>query len=299
MAFVYNVAGVVGLKLWKFACTALTVFFIADTEAQTGAPPTIQLAILFVAAFGLVLQSQFRPQMFTFVLLGALLALLARENYRRRPPLWLAVPLMTLWANLHGGFFIGIASLALYTGVATIVDLASGAGWARGARLCLLSIAATGATLVNPYGVGMWETVAHALSNPYTRNVVTDWQPMLWAMVMRSHSAPSGTVLFAAVIALIVALAFAFAAAPAGDDLPLMAVAAMIAMAALLSMRNMALPLFELMRSDAGCSQLAITRTFVMAGHAARPDCGHWVGIGISPRSARRWCDGTGGCARS
>jgi hypothetical protein len=241
MAAIYNAAGVVGLKLWKFACTALTVFFIADTEAQTGAPPRIQLAILYVAAFGSVLQSQFRPQMFTFVLLGALLSLLTRENYRRAAPLWLAVPLMALWANLHGGFFIGIAALALFTGVATIVDAVSGAGWRRGARLCMLSISAAAATLLNPYGLGMWGAVAHALRNPYTRNVVTDWQPMLWAMVMRSRSAPSGVVLYLAVIALIAALGLSFAMATDGDDMPLMAVAAMMAMAALLSVRNMAL----------------------------------------------------------
>lgn len=52
MAFVYNAAGVVGLKLWKFACTAMALLFVADTEASTGAPPTIQLAVLFAAAFG-------------------------------------------------------------------------------------------------------------------------------------------------------------------------------------------------------------------------------------------------------
>jgi hypothetical protein len=36
MAVVYNVAEVMGLKVWKFVCTALTVLFIADTEAETG-----------------------------------------------------------------------------------------------------------------------------------------------------------------------------------------------------------------------------------------------------------------------
>ena len=65
MAFVYNAAGVVGLKLWKFACTAAALLFVADTEASTGAPPTIQLAVLFAAACGFLLQAQLRPQMFS------------------------------------------------------------------------------------------------------------------------------------------------------------------------------------------------------------------------------------------
>jgi hypothetical protein len=76
MAFVYNAAGVVGLKLWKFACTAAALLFVADTEALTGASPRSQLVILFAAACGVLLQAQFRPQMFS-------LALLARDNYRQ------------------------------------------------------------------------------------------------------------------------------------------------------------------------------------------------------------------------
>ena len=241
MAAVYNAAGVAGLKLWKFVCTATALLFVADTEASTGAPPTIQLVVLFAAACGFLLQAQFRPQMFSLVLLGALLALLARDNYRRGARLWLAVPLMALWANLHGGFFIGIATLALYSAVAALCDLAAGAGWRRGAELSLLTVAAAAATLANPYGVGMWETVAHALRNPYTRNVVNDWQPLWWAMLAQWHAAPSGVVLYLAVIAMVAALAIAFAAAPRADDLPLVAVAAMMALAAFLSVRNMAL----------------------------------------------------------
>jgi len=241
MAFVYNAAGVAGLKLWKFAATAATLLFVADTEVSTGAPPTIQLAVLFAAAAGFLLQAQLRPQMFSFVLLGALLALLARDNYRRGARLWLAVPMMTLWANLHGGFFIGLATLALYSAVATICDLAAGAGWRRGVKLSLLTVAAAAATLINPYGIGMWQTVVHALRNPYTRNVVNDWQPLWWAMRAQWHAAPSGVVLYLAVVAMAAALAVALTGAPRGGDLPLVAVAAMMALAAFLSVRNMAL----------------------------------------------------------
>jgi hypothetical protein len=76
-----------GLKIWKFVCTALTVVFIADTEAETGAPFPAKLQMLLLAAVGPILQMQLRPQMFTFVMLGALLALLTRDDYRRYAPL--------------------------------------------------------------------------------------------------------------------------------------------------------------------------------------------------------------------
>ncbi len=241
MAAVYNAAGVIGLKLWKFVFTGLTVLFIADAEAETGAPPSIQLFVLVVASVGLILQTQFRPQMFTLVCLSALVALLARDNYRRGRTIWLAVPLMALWANPHGGFVAGIVTLALYTGVAAACDLASGDGLRRAIRLGLVTLAATAATLVNPYGIGMWEAVIYALRNPYTRGIVADWQPLTHALAAQWHQAPSGAFIYLAVIGLIAALVVAFVAAPRAGDLPLVAIAAFMSLAAFQSVRNMAL----------------------------------------------------------
>jgi hypothetical protein len=54
---------------------------------------------------------------------------------------------------------------ALYSVVAALGDFAAGAGWRRGAQLFVLTVATVAVTLFNPYGVGMWETVAHALRN--------------------------------------------------------------------------------------------------------------------------------------
>jgi hypothetical protein len=241
MAAVYNAAGVVGLKLWKFVFTALTVLFIADAEAETGAPPSIQLPVLLVASIGLILQTQFRPQMFTLVCLSALLALLARDNYRRGSTIWLAVPLMALWANPHGGFVAGIATLALYTAVTALCDFAAGAGLRRATRLGLVTLAATAATLVNPYGIGMWKAVVYALRNPYTRSIINDWQPLTHALATQWHQGPSGVLLYLAVVGLIVALAVAFVASPRAGDLPLVAIAAFMSIEAFQSVRNMAL----------------------------------------------------------
>jgi hypothetical protein len=241
MAFAYNVAGALGLKLWKFACTALAVIFIADSEAETGAPFSIQLPVLLLAALGLVPQMQLRPQMFTFVMLGALIALLTRDNYGRQAPLWLAIPLMALWVNLHAGFFLGVLTLALYTGVATLRDIAADEGWRRGARLGVITVVASAATLANPLGVTMWEAVWRTLVQPYTRGAISEWQPTIVAIAAQWHQGPSGIFAYVAVVALVVGLAAAFVMTPRGGDLPLVVVAAIMAVGAWLSVRNMAL----------------------------------------------------------
>src|SRR5580704_6985650 len=66
-----------------------------------------------------------RPYLVTFLLLAATIAIL---EYRRW--IWLLPPLFLLWANCHGGFFLGWLVLAAYAAEA----LWKGAGDAR--RLC-------------------------------------------------------------------------------------------------------------------------------------------------------------------
>ena len=95
---------------------------------------------------------QFRPQLFDFVALSALLLLLARESYRRAGRLWLAIPIFALWANLHGGFFVGFAVLAVYTAVTAIEDWASGDGLNRAMHVSGVTVGCVLATLLNPSG---------------------------------------------------------------------------------------------------------------------------------------------------
>ena len=122
--------GVVGLKLMKFAATAATIALLAMGAAETGASITLQMVVLTTGALAIAPMMQFRPQLFDFIALSALLLLLARDSYRRAGRLWLAIPIFVLWANLHGGFFVGLAALAAYTAAAAIEDLAAGEGLA-------------------------------------------------------------------------------------------------------------------------------------------------------------------------
>jgi hypothetical protein len=113
MALPYDRLGVVGLKIWKAACSAATVLFLSAGLAETGASVMMQLGTLAIAASALMVQMQFRPQIFTFLLFAAQMAIVARHNYRWTGQLWLIVPMMALWADLHGGFIIGIAALGV------------------------------------------------------------------------------------------------------------------------------------------------------------------------------------------
>lgn len=239
MALLYDHLGVAGLKLWKFGCAAATILLIAMGLADTGATPSVRLNTLVTAALALMPQMMFRPQVFTFCLFAAILVLLGRHNYRGTAPLWMAVPLVAVWANLHGGFILGIAALGVYAGVVGAQDLIGGAGIARAARLGILTIAATAASLLTPYGIGLWKAVIHALGNPLTRNIVTDWQPLLFALERQWSAEHLGVVYYLCVLGLIAAMVITFVITPRGGDLPLVAIAVLMSAAAFTAVRNM------------------------------------------------------------
>ncbi|MCA9267672.1 MAG: hypothetical protein KDA41_04350, partial [Planctomycetales bacterium] len=97
---------------------------------------------------------------------------------------WLGVPLlMTLWANTHGSFPVGIAVLGCCW-LGRVVDvawrarsgqavLADAAAW----RWLWLTELAVAATLVNPYGIDLWIYTIQFAGNVNMRTIL-EWQPL-------------------------------------------------------------------------------------------------------------------------
>ena len=118
-----------------------------------------------------------RPHLFSVLLFAALLHLFVRSERRPLTLCW-TVPIFALWANLHGGWLVGLATLAI---------------WAVG--VLMIPIAAAAATLVNPYGPGLWRFLGETVR--LGREGITEWGP-IWTNASRFAV---WTVLAAAVIA--------------------------------------------------------------------------------------------------
>ena len=246
MAAIFNHAGVFGLILLKLACTAVVILALAAALAETGSSTLVQFAVLIGSAVVIKPQLQFRPQSFTFALLAVLIYLLTADAYRRAGRLWLAVPLLALWANLHGGFIMGIAALGTYAAVSGLQDVMAGRGYDRAIRLAAITGAATLATLATPYGFGTWETVGHALRNPYTRTVIVEWQPLASAALAHWQQHRFLVSNYDIGIAMMAAAAISWALTIEAADLPLCAIAAVMAIAAFISNRNLPIAMIAL-----------------------------------------------------
>ena len=107
-----------------------------------------------LAAPAISLRAFIRPHMLTALFLGALLLILRLESVSRRRRWRLALaPLFLLWANLHAGFVLGFALLALYwAGEAVAVRLGGARPTVRPAwrERGLAFLLALGASLINP-----------------------------------------------------------------------------------------------------------------------------------------------------
>jgi hypothetical protein len=241
MGGIYNLGGVIGLKLMKFACCAIVIVALALALAEIDSPLTLQFPTLLVAAIAIAPQMQFRPQLFTLAMMSVLLAILTRYTYRGTAPLYFVIPMLWLWANFHGGFSIGLAALAIFSSVRVTTDVMGGRGPWVGAKLFGILVASTVVTLGTPYGIGTWDAVAHAMVNPHTREVITDWQPLTSSLFATWRENHAGAVPTIVAIAMFLVLAVNVVVNPRCSDSALLAISVAIIGAAFIAMRNLPL----------------------------------------------------------
>jgi hypothetical protein len=187
---------------------------------------------------------QYRPQMFDFLFLSAVLAMITRDHTRGRAPLWLAIPILALWSNLHGGFFLGIAVLGIYTLIAGAEELRSRRKLERAIRLAAITALAalsTAITFAIPYARQSWYAVWHSLTNPMTRYAIADWRPLVSALAsaIRKDQIAPALLLGYAVLFSIASIA-AIAIWPRAGYLPLDIIGLVMTAGAFMAVRNVA-----------------------------------------------------------
>ncbi|MGH3041273.1 MAG: GtrA family protein [Gaiellaceae bacterium] len=109
---------------------------------------------------------QLRSQSFAYVLFVATLWLLARDARTPSRRVFLVLPLLILWANLHGSVVLG-AGLVVLRGLTS--------GWRR-RTLALLALPPL-CVLASPYGPALVGYYRHMLLGPEFARIVGEWRP--------------------------------------------------------------------------------------------------------------------------
>jgi hypothetical protein len=160
-----------GLQIAQVAAVAGTLALLARDARRSGAREralAIALLLLVPACFGPIVA--IRAELFSLPLFAACVLLLRSESREASNRIWLLVPLLALWGNLHGAVLTGAAVAGAYL----IFD--------RGRRHPGESLAVMGASALalcaNP---ALWHTPSYVLGvlhNEAARQAIGLWAPL-------------------------------------------------------------------------------------------------------------------------
>ena len=175
MALAWNAGGTAGLVMLKALLLLATLGLVGWAARREGVPSLAVWVLVVLAAVGVVPRATtVRPQLFSLLLFAAQLVILTEHERRGRRVLLLGLPpLYALWVNLHGGWLVGGAVLALWTAGHALERRGPVRDHVWRLSVGLLALVAT---LANPYGLGMWRFLADTVG--FGRTHISDWQPV-------------------------------------------------------------------------------------------------------------------------
>jgi hypothetical protein len=177
---VYGLYAAGGLKLVLVGNVALIAgsFALAIAAARSrGATPIRVTAVAGLSIPVLAFYWQVRTQSFAYVLFVAVLWLLVADSRAPSRRVFLVLPLLALWANLHGSVVLGAALVALRG-----LTIAGGGIRSRGlrgaglGRAALLVFVPGLCVFASPYGLQLAGYYRQTLFNPGLARYIVEWQ---------------------------------------------------------------------------------------------------------------------------
>jgi hypothetical protein len=188
MYLIYRAGGYGGLVVF-FALLITAAMWIVYRRAAEG------VGHPYVVGFALVLGALtasptwgVRPQMFSFLFASIYVAMLGDYARGRSDNfVWWLVPLMIVWANMHAGFALGLALIALTIGGIVlnawlVREEEEGEGsepradvWRRVRKLGLVFLASASAVSLNPNGLRMYSYPFETLTSKAMMKYIEEW----------------------------------------------------------------------------------------------------------------------------
>ncbi|MGN6309398.1 MAG: hypothetical protein ACTHNN_07550 [Xanthobacteraceae bacterium] len=175
----YAAAGWNGVVVLAALAVAATFALLAHALGRYLSP--IHAGLVAWGAFGLAAQHMLaRPHVLTLSIMVTWVAALIAASERRRPPSFWLLPLMVLWANLHGGFILGLALIApILLDALWNVDAPRRSGLAM--RWLVFGLAALLAACVTPYGWGSLLAAKSIVDLGPLLPLISEWAPPSFA----------------------------------------------------------------------------------------------------------------------
>ena len=170
----YRAAGFKGVIALAGLAIALASFVLAwfcfARYRWSIALATLCLLVLFASPHFLA-----RPHVLAFPVMVLWVVELANATDARRLPRWWMLPLMVLWANLHGGFTLGLLLAAIFA-LETLVNAAPDERAVLFRQQLVYYGLMALAPLINPYGYETFLITGRILSLSAALKDLTEWQ---------------------------------------------------------------------------------------------------------------------------
>jgi len=186
MRFAYGWGGLNAIALLTCLILAVTLRCIYRRLLADGAHWTLAALATYLAATGVAPGYVARPNVVSFLGVWLVADICQRYHagkYTHKQLFWL-VPILLLWANMHGGFLAGLVLIAIAWAVEAALSVASwDADTKTAARQKLFWLTAAGfaaglATIANPNGIGLHLWNFSVAIDPFIQtNTTTEWLP--------------------------------------------------------------------------------------------------------------------------
>ena len=186
--FIHSRWDLAGLYFLKILLLSANLFAIALLARFSGLAAPHLLWLLPFSAASLLLSNDIRPENFSLLFFSLTLYLLEKEKKAADggfSRLIRFAALYLLWANLHGGFFYGLALISLYA-AGSFLNENEGFWSGKNKRLSfslsrpflLFLAAAFFAAFLNPYGYKIYSVILdHYRQSSLLQDYICEWQP--------------------------------------------------------------------------------------------------------------------------
>ncbi len=175
--------GAAGLMVLKYLLAAFIALGCLWFARRQGAGYAVFSFLgLLGIAMGEAGLSTIRAQLFTLCFVLILLFLVEQDRKGKGWALWAWLPIYVIWLNLHGGFLVGVALLAVYISERFFLNLLAEKNFLKSLQMMQRQIwflMATGLlTLATPYGTDYFPYIWNAVALDRTP-FIPEWRP-LW-----------------------------------------------------------------------------------------------------------------------
>ncbi len=170
--------GVLGFVIFQALALLGTAYFVIKTQQlqKHAYPASLAFMGLFLLLFAHLNPALVRCHMFSFFFFSMFLYILEKtDKGKAKNLIWIILPIVILWNNIHGGVVSGLGLIFMYM----VGAILSRKPWIKYFLVLLIS---TPLLAINPYGFEYLDFLISA--NTKNRKYITEW----WSVFVQSHA---------------------------------------------------------------------------------------------------------------